>query len=311
MFTVALSNVLITLLYAVPAFILCKIKKAAANHLPTLSAVLVYICSPCMIVSAFLGMDFSLKGLGEMGLFFVASLVLQILFMLILWLIFRKKYEESKYRVLTIGAVMGNVGFFGLPIVRALFPNNPEAVCYSVMYVVSMNVLVFTVGVFCLTRNKKYMSVKQALLNPSTVSAVLAIPLYIFGVGTRFSGTKLHLLFDAVDLLGKATTPLCMIILGIRLATVRFRSLFTRPVVYLTCACKLLLFPLFCYLAVVFLPLPVSFKASMLILSAAPCASVILNMAEMHESETELAANVVLLSTTLCFLTIPLLSLLL
>ena len=107
------------------------------------------------------------------------------------------------------------------------------------------------------------------------------------------------------------TTPLCMIILGIRLATVSFKKLFTRPIIYAVCACKLIIFPLFCYLAVYFIPLQESFKASILILSAVPCAAVILSMAEIHQSETELAANCVLLSTLLCFITIPLLVLLL
>ena len=246
MFLISLGNISIMLLYALPGFILCKIKKAAAAHLSTLSAVLVYVCSPCMIVNAFLNMPYSKTNLGYMGLFFVCSFVLQILFMLVLWLIFGKKYENGQYHVLTVGSVMGNVGFLGLPIVKALFPNSPEAVCYSATYVISMNILVFTMGVFCVTGNKKYISLKNALLNPSTVSGALALPLYIFGVGTRLADAGFEPLLNAVALLGNATTPLCMIILGIRLATVRFKSLFTNPVVYLTCACKLLLFPLFC-----------------------------------------------------------------
>ena len=53
MFTIALSNVILTLFYAIPGFALCKSKKATAKHLPTLSAVLVYICSPCMITVSY------------------------------------------------------------------------------------------------------------------------------------------------------------------------------------------------------------------------------------------------------------------
>jgi len=116
---------------------------------------------------------------------------------------------------------------------------------------------------------------------------------------------------NAVNLLSSMTTPLCMIILGVRLSTVRFMSLFSKPFVYIICLGKLVVFPLFCYLTVAFLPLPFSFKASVLILSAVPCASVILNMAEIHHAETELAANCVLISTLLCFITIPLLTLVL
>ena len=57
-FQIALSNVLLTLLYIAPGYAACKLKKASADHLPTLSAVLIYICSPCLIVTSFLNMDF-------------------------------------------------------------------------------------------------------------------------------------------------------------------------------------------------------------------------------------------------------------
>lgn len=310
MFTIALSNVILTLLYAIPGFALSKSGKANASHLSTLSAVLVYICSPCMIVSSFLKMDYDAAILKSMGLFFIVTLLLQTAFMAILWLIFRKNYSQSKYRVLTIGSVLGNVGFFGLPMVRALLPNNPEAMCYSSIYVVSMNILVFTIGVFCLTGDKRFMSVKNTVINPSSISAAVAVPLYILDAGSFLNDSGLTILTDAIELMGRMTTPLCMIILGIRLATVDLASLFKRPFVYLTCVCKLIIYPLFCYGAVYFLPLNMPFKASVLILSSVPCASIILNMAEIHKSETELSANSVLLSTLICFMTIPFLALL-
>ena len=300
-----------TLFYILPGFLLGKWKKASAEHLPSLSAVLIYVCSPCMIIGAYLQMEYSPRALGNMGLFFVITLVLQIAFMGLLRLILRDKFKEAKYKVLTVASVMGNVGFFGLPIVRALFPENPEVMCYSSVYVFSMNLLVFTVGVFCLTGNKKFLSLKSLLLNPTTISTAVAIPLFIFGVGPLMAGAGLSFITDALGLLGGVTTPLCMIILGIRLTTVRFRSLFTRPIVWLACLAKLILFPLFCYLAVYFLPLDTSLKASVLVLSSVPCASVVFNLAEIHRGESELAANCLLVSTLVCFLTIPLLALLL
>lgn len=306
-FQIAFSNVLLTLLYIVPGFIICKMKKAVAEHLSTMSAVLVYVCSPCMIVNSFLQLQFSWTGFGKMALFFGVTLLLQVAFMLILYCIFRKRYADSKYRILTIGAVLGNVGFFGLPVVKAILPDFPEVMCYSSVYVLSMNMLVFTMGVFCLTNDKKYISVKSAILNPATFSILVALPLYFFGVKQYLP----ELLTGGIALLGNMTTPLCMIILGIRLATVSLKKLFTRPVIYLVCALKLIIFPLFCFCSIYFIPLDFAFKASILILSSVPCASIILNLAEMHRSGTELAANCVLLTTLLCFLTIPLLVLLL
>ena len=46
-----------------------------------------------------------------------------------------------------------------------------------------MNFFVFTMGVFCITGDKKYMSIKSAIMNPTFFTLLVAIPLYIFNVG--------------------------------------------------------------------------------------------------------------------------------
>ena len=306
-FQVAFTQVVVTLLYILPGYLLGKTKKANPQHLPTLSAALIYVCGPCMHISAFLSMDFSWEVLRQMGLFFLATLALQGAFMAGLYFLFRARQEEAKFRLLNIGSTLGNVGFFGLPVIRALLPDHPEAACYSAIYCVTMNILVFTMGVYCLTREKKYMSLRSALINPTMIGFYIAMPLFM--VSARSFLPKVA--YSSLQLLGNMSTPLCMIILGVRLAQSPVKALFTRPFVYAVSLSKLVLFPLFCYGAVYFLPLPMAFKASMLVLSATPCASIILNLAEMHRSETDLSANCVLVSTLLCFLTIPALTLLL
>ena len=305
-FQVALTQVLLTLFYITPGYLVSKMKKASAQHLPTLSAVLIYVCGPCMHISAFISMDFSWETLRGMALFFLVTIVLQSAFMAILYFLFRSRQEDARFRLLNIASTLGNVGFFGLPVIRALLPEHPEAACYSAIYCVSMNILVFTMGVFCLTKDKKYMSLKSALVNPTMIGFYIAMPLF-FSSARRFIPQAA---LGALQLLGNMSTPLCMIILGIRLAQSPVKRLISRPFVYVISLAKLLAFPLFCYGAVALLPLDGAFKASVLILSATPCASIILNLAEMHRSETELSANCVLVSTLLCFLIIPVLTLL-
>ncbi len=312
-----LIRVAISLLFIIPGFILCKFKKATASHLSTLSAILVFVCGPCMVIYSFykaslganeLGLDKLSLGL-NMLYFGLVTLFLQIVFTIILYFIFKRKYEDAKYRLLTGASVLGNVGFFGLPLVEALVPNNPYVACYSSVFVMSMNILAFTVGVFCLTKDKQYISLKKAIINPTGIAILIAIPIYIFADklgGNKFSDT----FWESVNLLGKMTTPLCMLILGIRLAVTNLKEIFTRYFVYLISVLKMVVFPVFSFLAVAFLPFfDDTFKISVLILSATPCASIILNLAEMHHSEEELAANCVLVSTLLCILTMPLVTL--
>jgi predicted permease len=308
MFLIALTNVLVTLFYLVPGVILKKMGKAKEEHLSTLSAILVYVGTPFLILSSFMAMDFSWDGVRNMGIFFLATLILQCLFMGATRLILgKRRFAEGKYRLLTIGSVMGNVGFFGIPIVTALLPDHPEAACYAAMYSLSMNVLAFTVGVFCLTGEKKYMSVKAAIFNPTVFGFVLAVPFYVFGLRNVLPAA----LTGAIEAIKGMTTPVCMFILGIRLASAEFRQIWNKPVVYGTVFLKLLVFPLFSYAAVSlpFLGLPDSLRWTVLILSSVPCASILLSLSELHHTEPDLAADCILVSTLVCFLTIPLLTL--
>ncbi len=304
-FTIAFSNVLLTLLYIIPGFLCRKTKVAKAEHLSTLSAILVYVCSPCMVVNSFMKTERSTHMIGQIMLFFVVSLAIQTVLTFILYGVFRKKFHDVKYRMLTVSFGLGNAGFFGIPIIEALLPNRPEVACFACVYIVGMNMLTFTIGAYCLTGDKKRMTLKKAFLNPPFISLIVALILYALNVQSVTQG---NMLGNALELLSKTTTPLCMIILGIRLASVSFKKLFTRIYVYVICACKLLIFPFVCLAIVYFLPLDPVFKAAMFILGGTPCAAVMLNIAEMYDGETELAANCVLLSTLLCVFTIPLLN---
>ncbi|MBP5416547.1 MAG: AEC family transporter [Clostridiales bacterium] len=306
-FKTALLSVFVALMYMLPGYLLGKAKKAAAGHLSTMSAVLIYVCSPCMIISSFLSMEFSAEDLRNMGLFFLVSFAFEVAFLLTLYLILRKKFHINKYRMLAIGSTLGNCGFFGMPLIKALLPDHPEVACYSSIFVISMNILVFTAAVYCLTQEKKYISLYSAVINPAVLSLLVALILYIVGAGEYIPATC----SNAIDLMGKMTTPVCMLILGIRLSTIRIRELVSEPFVYFICIGKLIVFPLMAFVVAFFLPVPYSFKASLFILGAVPCASVILNMAEIHGKEQKLSANCILLSTLLCIFTIPAMSLLL
>ena len=308
MFTIALSNVLVTLFYLFPGFVLRKMGKAKEEHLPTLSAVLVYIGTPFLQVASFMAMDFSWDGVKNMGIFFLVTFAVQCLFMVAVRLVLgKKRFGEGKYRLLTIGSVMGNVGFFGIPIISALLPDNPEVACYAAMYSLSMNMLAFTFGVFCLTGEKRYMSVRAAVFNPTVFGFVVSLPFYVFGLRNVLP----EVLVSAIMIVKNMTTPLCMFILGMRLASAKFGEIWNKPSVYGTVAMKLIAFPLFAYAvaSVPFFGLPDSFRWTVLILSGTPCASILLSLSELHRTEPDLAADSILVSTLLCFLTLPLLTL--
>ena len=306
MFTTVLSNVGIILLYMLLGFLVAKGGKVNPAHAKSLSGILLFVLCPCMILNSFIQMEYTHESMIKLGIFAAVTFVIQIAFMFVLYIFLKRRYTDAKYRILTVGSVLGNVGFFGMPVLSGIFPNDPIVICYSSINVVTMNLIVFTMGVFLITNNRKFISIKSAILNPTTLAVLASLPLFIFRVDFP------DIVDSSISLLGRMVTPMCMIILGIRLSTVRFRDLFSRPFVYITCLLKLVIFPLFAFACVRWLPFMDEIaKGAVFVLAATPSGAVIESLAELHECEQELSANVVLLTTLLCLFTMPVVLLLL
>lgn len=300
MFIIIFANVATLLAHMLLGFVLCKTKKVDINHSKSLSTIMLYVMSPCMIINSFLKQEYDTESFRKLLTYFVVTLLLQLLFMGVLYILFSRKYDDARYRILSAGGTLGNVGFFGMPLIASIFPDEPIVLCYSAMNIMSMNLIVFTIGVFMITNDKRFISIKSAVLNPTSLAIICSLPLYILSI--KFPST----INNSIEVLAKAVTPMCMIILGMRLATVSLKKIFTRPFVYATCGIKLVLFPLFAYLCLRWLPFfDDVFKTTVIVLACAPAGAIIESLAELHECEQEFAANVVLLTTLLSIVTIP------
>lgn len=284
-------------------YLLCKFKKATVSHAKSMSALLLFVLSPAMIINSFLQLEFTRDNFIKIGKYFLVTLVLQLLFFAVLYIILGRKYNDARYRILSVGGVLGNVGFLGMPVIATVFPNEPIVLCYSSVNVLTMNLIVFTVGVFLITNDKKFISIKSAILNPTTIAILIALPLYILKV--KFP----DVVMSSIGVLAKSVTPMCMFILGMRLSEANLKNIFTRPFVYMTCALKLIAFPVFAFVCVKYLPfIDDILKTTVIVLACTPSGAVIESLAELHECEQEFAANVVLLTTILSVITIPLMT---
>ena len=305
-FSVVIPYVAWMLVYILLGFAAVKAGWSETAHARSISGILVYICAPAMFFRAFQRMTYSPEDFKRIGLFFVVTLAIQVVVIGLLCLLLRRKFADARYRVLSIAAALGNVGFLGMPLVSVLFPDQPIVACYSTMYVLSMNLVVFTLGVYLITRDHKYMSLRAAVLNPTTLTILFTLPFYFFNI--HLPGVIL----DNLEPLERMTTPLCMMVLGMRLAATDLKALFTRPFAYISSAMKLIVYPIAAYLLVYFIPgLDATFKSCVLVLSTVPSGAIILSLAELHRCEQENAASVLLMSSMLCAFTIPLVLLIL
>lgn len=299
------------LAYAVPGYILIKAKAIKPDSISAFSRVLMYVCQPALTLYSFNKADFS-RELGiNLLIFFGIITALQLLFIGLFGFIFRKKFDDVKYRVATTATTLSNCSFLGVPILEAIFPDSPNVAAYSMMYFLSMNLLGWTLISAIITRDKKYISAKKMFINPATISIALSLPFFITGFKiSSQNGQVLGQIENMINILGKMTAPLCMLIMGMRLATIKPKNLFINPLQYFAVAINQIVFPLCALGLLMLLRVNSELTMCMFVMCACPVASVVQNYAEILGEGQDVAANTVLLGTLSSIATLPLLALL-
>ena len=302
-FFITLSAVASMLIFTVPAYALVKCKVAKPEHIPLLATILLYLCTPAIIINSFQQLNFSSDTILNLIIYLVLSFLIQFIMMGGVWLIVRKS-EHKKNKIAAIASSLGNCGFFGVPLLKALFPQNPEAVIYSALFSISMNAIAFTFGSLIISGDKKYIKAKKVFLNPAMIGTFISISLFIFGIKLP------DLLGNTLESCVTLSTPVCMFVLGMRLATIKLPHIFTNATAYLTVFAKQIIMPLIAFVITLLLPLDPITEAAFIIISSCPVATVVLNLSELLGEGQEHAADCVLLGTVLSILTMPAISLL-
>lgn len=303
-FSVTLATVALMLVYTIPGYLLMKKKLVKPDSISTLATFLLYVCSPFQTIYAMQQVEYSPYMVKYLAITLGLGFLLMGGAMAVLYLVTAKKQTEVPWRICITAAVMGNCGFMGIPLLEALLPQYPQAVGFASMFFVAYNVLMWTMVSFIITRDKKYISLKKIFLNPSVIA--MGISLIMFFAKIKLTGQ----VGDVITLLSKMCTPLCMFILGMRLALVPIKPMFTSGVQYASIILKLIVFPLVTLAVCSLLPVEREFVVGLYILGCAPVGNMVLSFAELLGEGQDTAANVVILSTLLSMLTIPVMLLL-
>lgn len=284
-----------------PGFFLTKANVLKEEHIKGFAVFLLYVCSPALSIYSFQQSECNMEILINIGILLLVTTFMQVLIMGIGFLINIKTYKiDGASRVATVAAAFGNVGFFGVPILQALLPDHPEAMVYSAVMSVMLNLIGWTLGMFMMSGDRKHVSVKNFLINPTTLCLLIALPLFF--TNTSFPKPVMNF----VEFFSKMSTPTAMTVLGMRLAFVKFRDLMDyRQVVAIFL--KLIALPLITFGIMYALPVDETLKISTYILSCMPPAAITLNFAELSNTSPKTAANIVVVGSLLVAITLPVL----
>lgn len=317
-FLTVLLTVFTMVILAVPAFILEKCKCLPENATKAFSAFLLFACQPFLTFMSFQRTDYDPSVLVNMLITAGLALGVHLLMVLLVLALFAKKKSDERIRVVRFASVFGNCGFFGLPFLKSLFDTG-EMLIYAAVFVAIYNLLSWTVGIWLITGDKKFVSIKKAFLNPPFIALCISLPLFIIvrrplsmiGEAGTFVNDLFVKLSASFNLLGDMTTPLSLSIVGIRLAQMNMKQLFSNGWVYCSSALKLFVFPLLAFgMMMLFPSISPVVKCCVFFSCAMPTATQTLLFSEHYGGDPFTASPAVLLNTCLCILTIPLMSLL-
>ena len=311
--SILFTQVAVMVLMIFPGFFLAKFGLSTEKLGKGISNIVLYAAQPALLISGYLFTDYNPEILGRMLAVFVGSIVAHLIFIALAFLLFRKA-PNGKKQVLMFASIFTNAGYMGIPLLKAIFTD--EVAIYGSIYVFVFNVFVWSIGSYIYTGEKKYISVRKMILNPATLSAAFGIVFFVlsafdlnpflmsFSANTPgFVAVKIFT--DFIKGLEALVSPLAMIIIGLRLAEVNFRTVFKDKWLYIYLLFSMLAIPALIWgitkiLAVTTLYTDTTVANIMLLTAAAPAATATSMFAEKHDGDTRYAGVIVSISSVLC-----------
>ena len=307
--------------FALPGFLLAKTKLVRPESLASISNVLLCFAQPLMLIEAF-AVDpiaptkATLLNFLWVLLFSFAALLLTFLAAKLVFLYKRSgkdgRDESRKKRdVLVFVGTFSNCGFVGLPFVDMFTEGDTEAMMYVTVFNVAFNVLVWTLGAYLITQDRRQISLKKAVLNPSTLGALVGFLLFLVPEINIFNMEPVKELQKIVTYAGGMTAPLSMLVVGVRMAELSPKQLFGDKDIYIAAFVRLVLSMALTYLLILPFQLTGLFGSAPYVLltpviaMAMPPAASVVAFAEKMDGDKTTAAAAYATGTLLSVFTLP------
>ena len=267
-----------------------------------ISELLLCIMLPASELSAFLGVNEVTSELMHNCLVIVViSAVTHILAVTLGGVIF-KLYGSNERDIMHYGMIVPNTAFIGLPVIGALFGDT--GLIYTSMYFIPSEIAMWTFGLALFKKNDNTNIIKAVLSAPAADAVFI-------GLFFMLTGLKLpEFMTKGISGIGGCTTPLSMLVIGSILADGDYKKILSKPVFHFS-AVRLFIFPIIIFIPMKLLGLDPLVIGTALILTCMPAAAATSILADKYEMNPEFAAHIVVMSTLVSIIAIPLMTLLL
>lgn len=276
-------------------FILRKKNILPASARKAITDVVMYFLLPCNILNSFWKATVDDSTFTSCLNVLILSIVLDVLAVVIGLVFFRTK-DARKDPVLRYNILLPNVNFLGSPLIASLFGST--GTLYWSIYMIPYRVFMYTYGVALFTKPDRKSLVKNLLLHPCVLCTI---------VGLVFMFSPLEAPKFFIDVTGYGSnciTGLTMLVIGGILAEANWKDIISKWSVYFSVA-RLLFFPVLMAVVCWILKVDVVIAGVLTVLAGTPCATMGTLFAEKYDCDTKLSAQVIVLSTVCCLVTLP------
>jgi len=296
----ALENIFLLVMCMAVGFIARKVKILKAGDMRGFVALILDITLPALLIMA-MQREFEMEAFrGSLVVMGITTLTSIAALGLALAITKAMKVTGAERAVLMLGLVFPNVGFMGIPLIYAMY--GQDAMLYTAMVNSVANIVVPTVGIAILlgAESRTQIKVKSILLNKIILATLIGFALFVFSIQIP------ELIGNGLRMIGGATTPLSMIIIGSMLAENDLKGMFSGWKIYVVALFRLIAAPLITFVVLDRLVADRLAVTVITMLTAMPVAAITAILAAEHGKEPQLASKVVFITTVLSIATIPL-----
>ena len=291
------------LLIVLPAFLIFGAgfigQKLLKLDIKSISTMSLYLMLPFLTFDTFYSNELNVE---YFYMFLFTCLLALIMSTLTVLFGFFIKADKTQMSAMLLGTIFPNSGNYGAPV--AMFAFGAIGFQYAVIFMVIHAFLMNTIGIFIASYgSEKTTSIKDSLMR------VIKMPvLYGFLFGVLFQLLHIELpstIQDGISLVGSASIPTVMLILGMQLAEIKPQK-FELKYVNTVTIFRMLISPLLAVVLVNFMPVNDMIKNVYILLAAMPIAANTTLLAVQFNVKPDLTSFTTLVTTLLSLVTIPL-----
>ncbi|BET21859.1 AEC family transporter [Solobacterium moorei] len=281
-------------------FFLRKKEIVTAEIRKGLSALLINVVLPCTVILSFMNDSIVNSDLLMTCLLAVViSAIIQTVSIIASKFLFNR-YEKMDANVLTYGMIVSNSAFIGIPIIQSIYGS--EAVMFASVFQIPIIVTMWTIGLALFKPIDHKHALQSVIRNPSVVAVLIGFIIMLTGIKFPIFIEK------TISSIASCTTAISMFVVGSILSDIEWNNLLDKKVLFF-CSIRLIAYPFIVFIVLTFANAPTLIKAIAVIMTGMPAGSTAAILAEQYGCDAKFAAKLILVSTALSVITIPILCL--